>query len=341
MSKPEYEGTETPDAALHRLGVGFWVSQSLYVMAKLCVADQLSAGPRPVRDVALAVGANPGALYRVMRTLASVGVFAESAPGQFALTVMGNYLRSDVPGSLRAQLLTINELDWLPWSDLLHSVRTGETAFDHHHGMGLFDYLERQPEVARMFDEAMTGFVTENGLAVVAAYDFRAFATVVDVGGGHGALMTAIFGSAPHTKGVLFDRPSVIEGARARISTAGLSARCECVAGDFFESIPSGGDAYVLASIIHDWDDEHSRMILRTCRQAIRDDGKLLLVEMVVPSGDAASYAKLLDLEMLVLAGGQERSESEYHDLLDSAGFRLCGIVPTRTNSSIIEAAPQ
>jgi hypothetical protein len=267
------------------------------------------------------------------------GVFAEAAPGQFALTTMGSYLRCDVAGSLRAQFLEITELDWAPWGDLPHSVRTGEAAFGHHHGMGLFDYLERHPEVGKMFDEAMTGFVTENGLAVVSAYDFGAFDTIVDVGGGHGALMAAILESAPRTRGIVVDRPEVIESARPIIAAAGLSARCECVGGDFFESVPSGGDAYVLASIIHDWDDERSVAILRTCRQAMHAAAKLLLVEMVVPSGDEPSYSKLLDLEMLVLTGGRERSEAKYRGLLADAGLQLTRIVRTRTNSSIIEAA--
>jgi len=160
-------GEASPAAALHRLAVSFWLSQSLYVMAKLRVADQLSEGPRPVRNVATAVGADASALYRVMRALASVGVFTETAPREFALTAMGSYLQSGVTGSLRAQFLTINELDWLPWGHLLHSVRTGETAFEHHHGMGLFDYLERHPDVGKMFNEAMTGFVAENGLAAI------------------------------------------------------------------------------------------------------------------------------------------------------------------------------
>jgi len=339
MTRLEVTGDERATAAmLHRLGSGFWISQSLYVMAKLGVADHLGSSPRDVQDVARAVGADPSALYRVMRALASVGVFTEPTPRRFALTRMGSYLQSEIVGSLRAQFLTINELDWLPWSDLLRSVQTGETAFEHHHGMRLFEYLERHPDVGQMFDEAMTGFVTENGLAVVAAYDFSPYPTIVDVGGGRGALMTAILQSNPLAKGIVFDRPSVTRGAREAIAAVGLSERCHCVGGDFFESVPPGGDVYLLASIIHDWDDERSVAILRTCRRTMAPGSRLLLIEMVIPAGDAPSYAKLLDLEMLVLAGGRERTSDEYAALLANAGFRITRIVPTHTSSSIIEA---
>jgi hypothetical protein len=342
MNPSESTGEDaSPAAALHRLAVSFWLSQSLYVMAKLRVADQLGDGPRTVTELAAAVGADASSLYRVMRALASVGVFTEPAPRRFALTPMGSYLQSGVAGSLHAQFLTINELDWQPWSHLLHSVRTGETAFDRQHGMGLFEYLEQNPDVGKMFDESMTGFVTENGLAVASAYDFSRFSTVIDVGGGRGALMTAILQASPATRGVVFDRPAVVEGARQAIAAAGLADRCECVGGDFFASVPPGGDVYILTSIIHDWDDERSVAILRTCRQAMRPTSRLLLVEMIIPPGDTRSYAKLLDLEMLVLAGGRERTEAEYRDVLAHAGFRMLRIVPTRSSSSVIEAAPE
>jgi hypothetical protein len=324
---------------LHRLGTSFWISQSLYVMAKLGVADRLVSGSQDVEYVARAVGADPSALYRVMRALASVGVFTETAPRQFALTPMGTYLRTDVAGSLRAQFLTINELDWLPWSHLLHSVQTGGTAFNRQHGIGLFEYLEKHPDVSGMFDEAMSGFVTENGLAVVSAYEFSPNATIVDVGGGRGALMTAILQANPGAKGIVFDRPSVVPGAEEAIATARLSERCAVIGGDFFASVPSGGDVYILASIIHDWDDEQSATILRTCRQAMAPMSRLLLIEMIIPEGDTPSYGKLLDLEMLVLAGGRERTSNEYAALLANAGFRMTRIIPTRTSSSIIEAA--
>jgi hypothetical protein len=327
-------------AALHRLGVGFWISQALYVVAKLRVADELGVGARDVADIARDVGADPDALYRVLRTLASVGVFTEIGSRRFSLTRMGAYLRSEVPGSLRAQFLTITELDWEPWRQLLRSVQTGETAFEHAHGMGLFAYLKKHREVGQMFEDAMTAFVTENGVAVVTAYDFGRFGTVVDVGGGHGALLREILTAHRHVRGVLFDEAHVVAGARMRIEAAGLAERCACVAGDFFASVPAGADAYVLASIVHDWDDERARTILMNCRAVMTPAAKLLLVEMVLPPGDAPSYSKLLDLEMFVLTGGCERTEAQYRNLLASAGLRMTRVVPTRTASSLIEAVP-
>jgi ubiquinone/menaquinone biosynthesis C-methylase UbiE len=341
MTAPERNPDEIPPAvALHQLGVSFWLSQALYVVAKLGVADHLKDGPYTADELAKSVGAHEGALYRVMRALASVGVFTETEPKRFALTPMGAYLQTGVAGSLRAQFLTITELDWEPWRHLLHSVQTGETAFRQAHGMGLFDYLQHHPGVGNMFDEAMTGFVMENGLAVVAAYDFTPFAKIIDVGGGSGALMAAILQASPQAQGVLFDLASVIDGAKRTIEAAGLAARCACIAGDFLTSIPAGGDAYLMASILHDWDDEHSVAILQNCRRVMSAPAKLLLVEMVIPPGDVPFYGKLLDLEMLVLTGGRERSEEEYRDLLTAAGFRLTRILSTHTASSIIEATP-
>ena len=199
---------------------------------------------------------------------------------------------------------------------MLHSVRTGETAFRQVHGVDPFEYFERNPEVGRIFDEAMNGFVSQNGLAVVEAYDFTRFASIVDVGGGQGVLMSAILAASPGARGVIFDRPAVIERARARIEGAGIASRCDAVAGDFFVSVPSGADAYLLASILHDWDDERCLAILHCCRRAIPEDGKLLLVEMVIPPGNDPFFGKLLDLEMLVCFGGRERSEDEYRQLL-------------------------
>lgn len=340
MSPLEHSPQELPPSVkLNQLGTGRWVSEALYVAAKLGVADHLKDGARSVDQLATSVGAHAGALYRLLRALASVGVFTEAEPRKFALTEMGACLQTGVPGSMRA-LALMTDLERDAWGQLEHSIRTGETAFDHVHGMGFFAYLQRHPDEGRLFDEAMTGFVSQNIAAVVAAYDFRPFSKIVDVGGGHGALMAAILKASPGTEGVIFDLPSVVEGAERNIEAAGLSARCQCVGGDFFTSVPTGGDAYVMASIIHDWDDQRSVAILRNCRQAMSGRGKLLLVEMVIPAGDTPFFGKLLDLEMLVLApGGRERTETEYQALLVDAGFRLIRIVSTRSLASVIEAA--
>lgn len=336
----EILSTEVPPALrLHQLGIGYWISQALYVTAKLGVADVLARGPQPVEIIAETVGANTGALYRLLRALAGCEVFTETTPRCFSLTAIGELLRSDVPGSMRALAMTM-ELDWQAWGQMLHSVRTGHNAFAHVHGEGFFAHLQQHTDKAMIFDQAMTGFVMAHGVAVAAAYDFSPFTTVVDVGGGHGALISAILTAHPSVQGVLFDLPSVIPGAEQALAVNGLNSRCRCIGGDFFTAVPVGGDAYVLGSILHDWDDTHSLALLRNCRQAIADQGRLLIVEMVIPEGDTPFFGKLLDLQMLVSFGGRERTASEYTQLLAQAGFQLNRILPTQALPSVLEAVP-
>lgn len=338
MTTPNKNSPELPSpVALMQLITGFWVSAAVYVAAKLELADHLEAGPKNADELAQRVGAHPDSLYRLLRALANVGVFTEVEPRCFALTPVGKYLRSGVSGSLRVFSVVGREIGWDPWGHLLHSVRSGETAFSHIHGMGYFEYLKKNPESARLFDEAMTGFVRMNGLAVAAAYDFTRFSTIVDVGGGHGALITEVLKRSAQLTGILFDRPEVVEEAKNRLSDAGVANRCECISGDFFASVPSGGDVYILSSVIHDWDDEKSLLILRNCRRAMRDDSKLLLVEMIIPEDDSPFFGKFLDLNMLVNFGGKERTEKEYRNLLSAGGFQLVQIVPTGTPASLIE----
>jgi hypothetical protein len=232
------------------------------------------------------------------------------------------------------------EIGWASWGQLLHSVRTGDTAFGHLHGMGYFEYLKQNPEHARIFDEGMTSFVTTNGLAIAAEYDFSAFSMIVDVGGGQGTLIEAILKQNKQPRAIVFDRHDVVEAAKSKLASVGIADRCECIGGDFFISIPSGGDAYLLASILHDWDDERSLTILRNCRRAMSSKAKLLIVEMVIPKGNESFFGKLLDLHMLVNFGGQERTEEEYRNLLSAAGFQISQVVKTSTPSSLIEALP-
>jgi hypothetical protein len=329
-----------PPVALHRLMSGHWIAQAIFVAAQLGVADYLADGPQHADALSQSVGTHPDALYRLLRALASVGVFTEGAPQRFALTPIGTYLQTGVAGSLRALALTGNVLDWDAWGHLWHSVKMGEPAFQHVHGMDPFAYFQRHPEMGNIFDEAMTEFVTENGVAVTTAYDFTLFTTIVDVGGGHGALMGAVLQASPTARGIIFELPSVIEGARKTMEAMGLLPRCDCVAGDFFVSVPAGGDAYILASIIHDWDTERSVELLKNCHRSMAKHAKLLPVEMVIPPGDVPFFGMWLDLEMLVCFGGRERTEAEYQTLLATAGFRLTRIVPTHTPSSIIEAVP-
>ncbi|MBI5444531.1 MAG: methyltransferase [Deltaproteobacteria bacterium] len=342
MASSPLDGSENvpPLIAMHRLLGGHWVSQAVSIAAELGLADYLANGPASSDELAEAVGAHPGALYRLLRALGTLGVVSEISPHRFELTPVGTYLRTGIPGSLRSVALLVNQLDWAAWGDALYSIRTGKTAFDHVHGVGPFEYFERHPEVGAIFDQAMTEFVSENGAAAVEAYDFGRFATIVDVGGGHGALLTAILEKNPSSRGIVFDLPRVIEGTRPKIAASKVAERCECVAGDFFASVPAGGDAYVLASIVHDWDEERALTILKNCRRAMGEVGKLLLIEMVIPPEDARFFGKWLDLQMLVCVGGQERTAEEYAAWLERAGFRLTRVVRTTTPSSVVEAEP-
>ncbi|HEX2278303.1 MAG TPA: methyltransferase [Candidatus Tectomicrobia bacterium] len=269
-------------------------------------------------------------------------MFVETEDGRFALTPLADGLRSKAPVSWRAFAIFCGESwHWRAWGELLHSVHTGQPAFEYAFGTGAFDYFAAHPEAARIFDAAMTSGGSLQNRAVVTAYDFSA-GTTVDVGGGEGALLTTILGAYPSARGLLFDLPHVIEAATNLIAKAGLEARCDVVSGSFFEQVPVGGSIYILKRIIHDWDDGRARVILKNCRTAMSDSGRLLLIEHVLVPGNAPSWTKLLDLEMLVItSGGRERTEEEFRALLDSAGFALQRVIPTASPISIIEAVPR
>jgi len=232
----------------------------------------------------------------------------------------------------------LGEEHYPAWGDLMHSVRTGEIAFDHHFGMPVWEFFERHPENAATFNDAMTGMTNAVTGAVMESYDFSAFRKVVDVGGGHGSLLASVLSANPRAIGVLFDAPSVIAGAR-ELEGAGVADRCEKVAGDFFQSVPQGGDAYLLKWILHDWDDERSVAILTNCRRAMAEDGKVLLIEAVLPPGNDPHFGKLIDLNMLVMTGGRERTEEGYRRMLEASGLRLTRVVPTPSPMSVVEAA--
>jgi hypothetical protein len=323
--------------ALRDTILGNRVSAALYVAAKLGIADLLADGAKRSEDLAHAAGAHPQSLYRVLRLLASQGVFAEVEPRRFALTPLATLLRTDVPGSLRALAIRNGGLDWRPWGALLHSVRTGTPAFDHVYGMSLFAYLAQDAESAQVFNDTMTMFTQRDARAVVGAYDFSGIGTLVDIGGGHGALMAAILEASPRTRGILVDLPAVIEGAQRQLTARGLHPRCDVVAADFFESVPVGGDAYLLKYVIHDWDDERAVTILRNCHRAMVADGRLLLVEALIPFDDAPHFGKSADVTMLAFTGGLERTEAEYRALFASAGFVLTRIIPTESHASVLE----
>ncbi len=333
--------TVPPSVALLQLVAGSWIGRAISVAAKLGIADLLGDGPRGCDDLARTVGAHAPTLYRLLRTLASVGVFAEAEGGRFALTPLAECLRTEAPNSIRAYAIMLGEgWFWRPWGDLPHSVATGGSGFEHVFGMSLFEYLGRQPEAAAIYNEAMTNRSRQVNAAVLAACDFSGIHKLVDVGGGHGALLEAILAAHSGMTGVLFDLPQVVEGARGRLGAAGLLDRCELVGGDFFESAPRGGDAYLLKHVLHDWDDERAVAILRSCYRAMARGARLLVVEIVIPPGNGPSFGKMLDLQMLVMYhGGRERTQAEYAALFAAAGFELARVVPTASLANVLEGA--
>ncbi|QDU20541.1 methyltransferase [Urbifossiella limnaea] len=329
-----------PNAVLFQLIAGKWIAQALSVVARFRVADHLAAGPKTATELAALTGTHTGHLYRVLRALASVGVLDESADMRFALTAVGEYLRGDVPGSMRAvATYCCDPWSWKPWGDLAETVRSGTPAFDRMFGQGVFDYLSQHPDEFATFNEGMTGFSAAESAAAVKAYDFRGYGTIADVGGGHGLLLTTILKADPDSRGVVFDLPGVVDGAAPTIAAAGLAGRCATHAGSFFDTAPAA-DLHVMKHIIHDWNDEKATQILRRCRAAVHPGGKLVLIEMVIPAAGGDPMGKLLDLEMMVLCDGKERTEAEYAALLAGAGYRLTRVVPTESPACVLEAEP-
>jgi SAM-dependent methyltransferase len=330
----------SPSIALLRLLSGTWITHAIALAAQAGIADRLTQGPRSSADLAEAAGLQAAPLYRVLRALASLGIFQEDAEERFALTPLAELLRSDHPSSLRAFALMLGqEWHWQAWGDLPHSVQTGQSSFEHRHGLTNFAYWAAHPEAEVIFDAAMTSRGADQNAAVVAAGNFTGVERLMDIGGGHGSLLGAILQAHPTLRGVLFDRPEVTPGARAYLAEAGLAERAEVESGDFFRTIPGGADACMLKSVLHDWDDRRARTILENCHQALPEHGRLYLVEWVVPAANEPSFAKLLDLLMLVWTpGGQERTAAEFTALLATAGFALTGVTPTRAGVSLLEA---
>lgn len=319
--------------------MGFRTTQMIHVAAKLGLADLLAAGPRPVADLAVAAGAEPQALHRLLRALASLGIFAEDEAGDFVLTPQAELLRSDVQGSLRDVALLYGE-DWLwqAYGTMTHSVRTGAPAFAKVHGQPFYGYLHAHPRAAARFNAAMTGFSSHETAAILEAYDFSRVRSVADIGGGHGALLAALLRAHPRMTGTLFDLPSVVAGASPALDEMGIAERACIRAGDFFDEAPAGADLYVMKSVLHNWDDTDAARILATCRAAMAPDARLLVIERVVPEGNVPSEAKLFDISMLVVAGGRERTEAEYRRLFDGAGLALARVATTRSALSVIVA---
>jgi hypothetical protein len=328
-----------PPAAMMGLITGYWASQAVGVVARLGVADHLADGPRRGDDLALAVGAEPQALYRVLRLLASLGIVVEVAPDSFGLTPLGETLRSDAPGSVRNFAITETAPGhWLPWGRLYDSVRSGQPMAEAALGMALFDWYAQNPDEAGFFNAAMGNLSALAAGELVRVYDVSTVRTVADIGGAHGVLLAAVLRANPSARGILFDLPHVIATAEDAIAAEGLSERCELVSGDFFAAVPEGADLHLLKQIVHDWDDERATRLLHNCHRALAPAGKLLLVEMVIPPDNRPSPAQAMDLNMLVMHGGRERTAEEYRRLLQAAGFQLERVIPTHSPFSVIEA---
>jgi hypothetical protein len=319
---------------------GLRKTQLLYVVAKLGIADLLQEGAKSSDELAHAVGAHPRALYRVLRALAGLGVFAETPDGRFALTPLATLLQSGVPGSQRASAIWWGaRWQWQAYGDLLYSVQTNRSAFEHAHKMPFYTYMDQHADAAASFNAWMMSATAPDAAAIATAYDFSRIATLIDIGGGQGMLLTTLLHAYPQMRGVLFDLPTVVEGAREAIASAGLAQRCTLAAGDFFTEVPRGGDAYTLKQVIHNWDDARAIVLLTNCRQAMALEAGLLLIERIIGPEHGPSSA-LLDITMFVNTGAGGRTEAEYRALLTAAGFTLTTIVPTPSGLSIIEAAP-
>ena len=343
MSDIAHGKTETPSpqSQLIQMATAYWVSRFLYVAARMNLADQLAERSKTAEEVAQSTGATASSLYRFMRTLASLGLFTEDSKNRFSLTRLGEALRTGTPGSARAAVLTLaGEAFTHSLDHLLYSVQTGKTSFEKAFGVPLFDWLASHPAEASMFSETMVGLHGAEPPAVAAAYDFSEFGTIVDVGGATGNLLSTILGRYPKPDGILFDLQHVVADASQLISARGLSKRIKIESGSFFENVPSGGDVYLLSHIIHDWSEAQCLTILSNCRRAMQPDSRLLIIEMVLPTGDTPHLGKVLDIIMLAIPGGQERTEPEYRALLDKAGFQLRRVVPTESAVSVVEAVP-
>ncbi|MDQ6788157.1 MAG: acetylserotonin O-methyltransferase [Acidobacteriota bacterium] len=328
-----------PEAIVSQMLFGGLMQQSISIAAKFGIADLLVEKPQTAEELAAETETHAPSLYRILRLLASVGIFSETADRKFELTPLAELLRQDAPNSMRdVAIMQGEEWNWRNYGELRHSVKTGETAQEKAHGRPLFEFLTSNPEDEALFSRAMVNLSSSVIPPIVEAYDFTSAGKLVDIAGGHGFLLAAILKANPHLQGVLFDQPTVIDGAVESFKKQGVSDRFELVPGDFFESVPAGADIYTMKHIIHDWNDDESIKILQNIHIAMNEKGKVLIVEMVVPEGNAASPSKVMDVQMLIASGGKERTEAEYRKLLESSGFNLTRIIPTRSPFSIVEA---
>lgn len=315
---------------------GSWITQAISVAAELGIADLLTDGPRTAEELVEQTNTDSGALYRVLRALASVGIFSQDAHRQFSLESLADQLRSDVPASQRSFAIMMGAEFHQSWGELLHSVRTGEQGFQKRFGMPFFKYMTEHPDRHSIYDAAMGVYGMAETESMLDAYDFSTFRTVVDIGGGNGLMLAAILSRYPLIQGILFDLPAVVDRARDIISGSGLSDRCQIVGGDFFSLVPVGADAPVMKHILHDWEDDEAVAILHQCQEAMNCNSKILVVETVIPPENEPCFGKWLDLMMLIV-GGREREEEDYRRLFTAAGLKLNRVISTASEVSIID----
>jgi len=325
-------------AAVLQILSGYWSSRAVYAAAKLGIADLIQDGPKTAAELASRTETHPPSLYRLLRALASIGWLTEDE-GRFGPTPLTPGIQSGVPGSLRNLAITeLGQEHYPAWEDLLFSLRTGDIAFNHVFGMQNWEYWASHPEHAQIFNQAMSEVTAVTEPAVLAAYEFSDFNKIVDVGGGRGTLIASILRACPKARGVVLDLPHVIELGRQHIQEQDLGARCDLIAGDFFERVPEGGDVYILKWVIHDWDDERSIAILKSCHRSMPPTAKLLVIEAVIPVGNQPFLHKFMDLNMLVMTGGRERTAAEYRALFEAAGFHLNRIISTPMEVAVLES---
>ena len=337
MSLPSFDPTQH----VMQLATGFMMSTALHIATTLRVPDHLASGPRSAADLAKATGAREDALYRILRTLASAGVFEESAPRTFVNNASSEILRSGRPGMYDTVLWVADPFHLRVYADAMHTVMTGQPAAEKTVGMKVFEYFPKDPELSERFNNAMTALSAVVIQAALEAYDFSGIGTLVDIAGGHGQVLTSVLQKYPTTRGVLTDLPHVLAGADRRIRELGLADRIRTEPIDFFKAVPAGGDAYIMKHIIHDWDDAEALTILRNIRKVLPASGRVVLLESVLPPGNQPDFGKVIDLEMMLMPGGRERTEEEFRSLFARAGFRLTRVVPTAAPLWVVEAVAE
>jgi hypothetical protein len=324
---------------MFQLITGYWVSQTVGALAKLGVCDQFTNGPRTAAEVAPQVGANPRALFRVLRAAATIGIFEHHADDRFSLTPVGATLKSNVPGSMRDMAIAqTSPGHWLPWGKFSDAVQTGEEQASSSHGKPIFDYYDEQAGERIAFMGAMQGVSSLVANELVRVVDFSECKLVVDVGGSSGTLVSRVLDAHPNVAGIVYDLPSVAAEARSALDARGHGSRCEAIGGDFFQSVPTGADAYILKMILHDWNDEQSLTILKNIAKAMKNDSRVYVVEMVIPDDNTPSAAQLMDLNMLTMLPGRERTRSEYAELFEKAGLRFERLIHTHSPMQVVEA---